>query len=276
MTRAIVVGGGGTAGRSALAAIRAEHPAAVVIGTTSGTAELEGFDVTIGAVDLSLHDAVARVTEGAGGSVDLLMFTPAFGPLGFPVREATLSQVQEALDFSVRPMEQMADALRPSLALSFSAFYWLDHTLAAYGSMAYAKLAQERLALRNPGIFRVVRAGTFRSQATRGITILLQRQMRQAAGGPGAELVAAWRESGLKFPDFFFRFAFAAEDRAFGGRFSSAHRETSPADLTEAVSAIVGGRTDAPIVNVIGAWHWTDDTLPALGPDFPLAAQIES
>lgn len=275
MNHAVIVGGGGSAGQSALAAIRREFPSARVTGTTSGSADLPGYDSTIHAVDLN-QDVVDRVAAQAGSSVDVLIFTPAFGPLGFPVREATEAQVEEALRFSVRPMVQLAEALRAGLTVSYSAFYWLEHTLAAYGSMAYAKLAQERLAIREPARFRVVRAGTFRSKATRGITILLQRQMRSPTGGPGADLVAAYRKSGLKFPDFFFGFAFSSEQRAFGGRFESPHRETGPDDLTQATADVLSGRRSEPIVNVIGGWRWTDNVLPTLGPDFPLAQQLDN
>lgn len=276
MKRALIVGGGGAAGRSALAALRDLFRDAEVVGTTSGSVALEGYDRTITGVDLSLGDAVETVRAQVGNAVDVLIFTPAFGPLGFPVSAATEDQVEEALRFSVRPMELLAEKLAIPLTISFSAFYWLPHTLAAYGSMAYAKLAQERRAVESPQRFRVVRAGTFRSKATRGITILLQRQMRSGSAGPGQELIDAWQASGQKFADFFFDYAFQSERRAFGERFGTPHRDTEAGDLKRGLTAILSGKERAPILNVIGDWQWSDSALPPLGPEFQLSSRTGS
>ncbi len=266
----LIVGGGSSAGRSALQAVRAAFPDARVRGTTSQNERLADCDETITGADLNAPDVADRILAQADAHFDWIIFTPAFGPLGFPVRETTPEQVAEALRFSVHPMTALAEKLPTARVLSFSAFYWLEHTLAAYGSMAYAKLAQERLAVESPGRFAVVRAGTFRSRATRGITILMQRQMRSGSGGPGAELVQAWEKSGKKFGDFFFEYAFECERRAFGQRFGEPHRETTAADLTTAVRDVLAGQATDPIVNVIGPWRWTDKKLPSLGPDFRL------
>lgn len=271
---ALIVGGASTAGRSALSVVREQKPGLSIVGTTSGTAELEGYDRTMPECDLNRQDIVAHIAGQLDGSCELLVFTPAFGPIGFAVEKCTPAQIQEALNFSVRPMVALAKKLQAGVTVSYSAFYWLEHTLAAYGAMAYAKLQQERLAIADPGRFRVVRAGTFRSKATRGITILLQRQMRSGAG-PGPALVEGWKASGKKFGDFFFDFAFASEQRSFGGKFPEPHSETDPAGLSRAFAKILGG-DPAPIQNVIGQWHWTDSQLPKLGAEFTQVAVLEN
>lgn len=198
----------------------------------------------------------------------MIVFTPAFGPIGYPVAASTPEDVAEAVRFSVLPMEELARRMRPEKVIGFSAFYWLRHTLTAYGSMAYAKIAQEKLALEHSA-FQMVRAGTFESKATRGIGLLLQRALRDT---PHAELRAlgeAWRESGKKFGEFFMDFAFESERMHFGSAFESPHRPTTARDLENAVARILSGER-APIVNVVGDWQWVDAALPELPPAFKL------
>src|SRR5690606_6292694 len=98
------------------------------------------------------------------------------------------------------------ERLKPGRTIGFSAFYWLPHSLSGYGAMAYAKLEQERLAVKDPARYGMLRAGTFLSKATRGIALLLQRSIKGTEHAQLQELGARWKASGEKFKDFFFRF----------------------------------------------------------------------
>lgn len=268
MSECLIVGGSSVAGQASMAAVRRVHPEWKVTVTSSRQEKIPGADFTIGGVDLGQAENVGVV--GSGEGTELLVFTPAFGPIGYPVSAATPADVEEALRFSVRPMVALAQRLKPRKVIGFSAFYWLRHTLAAYGSMAYAKIAQEKLAVENP-LYSMVRAGTFESKATRGIGLLLQRALRDTIHPEIRALGEAWKASGKKFGDFFMQYAFASEVEKFGPLFEHEHRPTTAADLQAAVERILNGEK-APIVNVIGPWTWTDAALPALPVDFKLAS----
>lgn len=268
MSECLIVGGSSVAGQASLAAVRKVHPEWKVAVTSSRSEQVPGADSTIGGIDLSKAGSIAGIPDGQAAK--LLVFTPAFGPIGYPVSAATPVDVDEAVRFSVAPMIALAQRLKPEKVIGFSAFYWLRHTLAAYGSMAYAKIAQEKLAVQNP-LYSMVRAGTFESKATRGIGLLLQRALRSTIHPEIRELGEAWKASGKKFGEFFMDYAFAAEVEKFGGLFEDNHRPTQASDLEAAVKRILSGEK-APIVNVIGSWTWTDAALPELPVDFRLAA----
>ncbi len=266
MSECLIVGGSSVAGQASLAAVRRVHPAWKIAATSSKAADVPGADITIPGIDLFEPGARAKIPDQKG--IRLLVFTPAFGPIGYPVAGATPEDVAKAVLFSVAPMEELAARMLPEKVIGFSAFYWLRHTLAAYGSMAYAKIAQEKLAV-DRSEFHMVRAGTFESKATRGIGLLLQRALRDT---PHAEIRAlgdAWRESGKKFGEFFMDFAFESERMQLGSLFESPHRPTNAQDLENAVVRILSGE-GAPIVNVIGDWQWVDAALPRLPAAFKL------
>jgi len=268
----LVIGGSSVAGQAAIQAIRRQVVDARIAATASGANEVPGVDVTIKGIDLNATDAVRRVIDSVEEVPRALFFTPAFGPLGYPVVATPPDDVKSALKFSFDPMVELARELTPGITVGFSAFYWLPHTLAAYGSMAYVKIAQEKVAIENPNTFRMVRAGSFRSNATRGIGLLLQRAVRDTEHEPIRKLGEAWKQSGKKFGDFFFDFACACEKEAFGSGFKEPHRQTEPRDIEKAVEKILNGEK-APIVNVIGDWIWLDDALPKLPVDFRLLGQ---
>ncbi|MBX7058047.1 MAG: SDR family NAD(P)-dependent oxidoreductase [Leptospirales bacterium] len=264
----LVVGGRSEAGQSAIRALRTLNADAEILTTTSRSEAIEGASVLAG-IDLNQADAPQRVMDAVGGrQIDQLIFTPAFGPVGFPIRTATVADARAALAFSFDPMKLLTESLRPRKTIGYSAFFWLPHSQAAYGGMAYAKLALELACERHPEQYACIRAGTFRSPATRGISLLIQRRLRDT---PHAELRALGEEqsaSGKKFSEFFFDFAFEAEKRAYGDRFATPHRPTDAADLERALLAILTGTMKGPIVSVIGDWQWEENRAPDLGPQF--------
>ncbi|MCE9597814.1 MAG: SDR family NAD(P)-dependent oxidoreductase [Spirochaetia bacterium] len=265
----LVIGGSSVAGQAAIAAVKEIAPGKTIVATSSADKDVSGADKTIHGVDLNQTDSWKKVVSNVVGSPEVLFFTPAFGPLGYPISETPQADVATALKFSYDPMIALHDALRPGLTVGFTAFFWLPHTLAAYGSMAYVKIAQERIAIAQPDQFKMIRAGTFRSTATRGIGLLLQRAVRDTRHEPIRKLGEAWKESGKKFGDFFFDFACESERRTFGTRFSEPHRQTNETDLKRAILVALSGEK-APIINVIGDWNWTDSAMPALPQDFKL------
>ncbi|MCB1321250.1 MAG: hypothetical protein KDK34_13405, partial [Leptospiraceae bacterium] len=263
----VIVGARGEAGQSALEAIKAVDREAHIFATTSSDrngpdGEQPGLS-WVGNIDLNAADAPDRVQQAlhAAGVTQpaVLFYTPALGPIGYPVRAATRADVMEALRFSYIPMVALAERLRPAKTVGYSAFYWLRHTLGAYGSMAYAKIALDRLAFREPEKYRVIRAGTFASQATRGIALLMYRKIRKTEYPELQELAAAFQKSDKKFSDFFFEYAYSCEIEAYAARFDAIpHRPTNRADLLDGNRAILNNAVDAPVQSMIGDWRWTE------------------
>lgn len=118
----------------------------------------------------------------------------------------------------------------------------------------------------------MIRAGTFESGATRGIGLLLQRFLRNSPHSEILDLGARWKESGKKFSNFFFEYAFESEREAFRSRFSGPHRATTQSDLERALLRALD-EDRPPIVNVIGDWTWTDTHLPVLPPELKRLAE---
>ncbi len=278
----LIVGGSSEAGRSALEAAR-EAGGASVIGTTSGDKNIDGYDHTIPGIDLNDAQAPEKIRDGmlsyaggtlAPGAVTALFFTPAFGPIGYPIPAAPIEDVREALAFSYTPMMRTAELLKPQVTVGYSAFFWLPHTRVGYGAMAYAKLALDYTVFRKPGQFRAIRGGTFRSPATRGIGLLLQRALRKTPHQELKDLGARYKDKGGKFSDFFFEYAFSQEDAAFGDRFDTPHRPTNRDDLKAAAKKIITGESKAPVISVIGDWMWEEYELPEIGEGFEIQDQV--
>ena len=202
----LIIGGSSVAGKSAMEALREHDAEARIIATSSGGKDAPGADRTIGGVDLNdLEGAVEKTAAGLDGvKPAILFYTPALGPIGFPIATTSLEDARQSYAFSVAPMKAMAERLNPDLVIGYSAFYWLPHALGVYGSMSYAKIGQERLSVGRPDTFRMIRAGTFRSKATRGIALLLQRLLRSTEHEALKTMEKEWKESGRKFSDFFF------------------------------------------------------------------------
>lgn len=271
----LIVGGRSEAGQSALTAILEFDPSARIFATSSKSDGVAGAEL-IPNIDLN-DSAAAEKIAAALGDVELwaLFFTPAFGPIGYPIRDASAEDARAALAFSFDPMKALADRLRPQMTVGYSAFYWLPHTRAAYGAMAFAKIALDRLCFREPERFRAVRAGTFLSQATRGIGLLLQRKLRDTPHAEIRDLGERWRASGKKFGEFFFEYAFENERAAFGSRFTTPHRATTGEDLRRITLKLLRNEITAPVASVIGDWTWSEAEAPVLDSDFKLADQLQ-
>ena len=244
----LIIGGRSEAGQSAIAAIREAQPGARIIGTTSAEPP---------------EDAAGQAADRAG-AIDVIFFTPAVGPIGYPISAATNEDADAAIAFSAQPLRQLADRLQPRLSVGYSAFYWLPHAMVGYGSMAYAKLMLDMLAHNDPRRFRIIRGGTFRSPATRGIGLLLQRALKSPPHAELKELGARYKATGGKFSDFFFNFASEQENIAFGEFHMDDHRATDREDLTKATLMMLRGETTAPGICVIGDWIWTEEQMPEL------------
>ncbi len=285
----LIIGGRSEAGQSAIQAIREYHqagatdtPAAKIFATSSAADAdrdaVAGADVVIPGIDLNQGDAAERVCSALDAmqkpDIDMLFFTPAFGPIGYPIRAATNPDADLAIQFSVAPMRTLADALQPRLTVGYSAFYWLPHALVGYGSMSYAKVLLDTLAHRQPDRFRAIRGGTFRSPATRGIGLLLQRALKTTEHAELKELGQEFKKGGGKFSEFFFNFAFSHEAAAFGENFDTPHRATSRDDLKLATLRLLQGE-DAPVLCVIGDWIWAEHEMPELDPNiFQIKAEV--
>lgn len=293
-TNYLIVGGRSVASQSALQAIREFHAAsdssarifATSSSATAGPESIEGLtssDVVIPGIDLNDVDAADRIiqaldnedTKLTQSSIDIVFFTPAFGPIGYPIRAATNEDAETAIQFSVAPMRKLSDTLQPRLTIGYSAFYWLPHARVGYGSMSYAKVLLDTLAHEQPNRFRAIRGGTFRSPATRGIGLLLQRALKTTEHSELKDLGAAHKDKGGKFSDFFFNFAFSHETKAFQERFPTIpHRATERADLEKATLQILRGE-DAPVLCVIGDWIWRETEMPPLDPEvFQIKAEV--
>lgn len=268
----LIIGGNSVAGQGSVQAIRNFESNAIVHATTSTAKQagdssgIAGADKTLYGIDLSKPETLDLIPAE---KYKMIIFTPAFGPIGYPIASTPESDVKEALRFSYHPMVELSRRLNPDLTIGFTAFYWLPHTLSAYGSMAYAKIAQEILAVENSNRFRMIRAGSFVSKATRGIGLLLQRALRDTPHAAIRDLGEKWKASGKKFADFFFDYACECEKEAFGAGFDRPHRQTNQSDIERGVSMVLKG-DKAPIINVLGDWTWTDDKLKPLPADFRL------
>ncbi|MCR9141849.1 MAG: hypothetical protein NXI24_06325 [bacterium] len=265
----LVIGASSEAGQSALAALREHNPNAYIIATTSRENEIPGADRTIFQVDLAGDEAVEKITAAVSEDIDVMFYTPAFGPVGFPISESGGSDIGKALDFSFHPLVRLTETLNVKTTVAYSSFYWLPHISIAYGAMGAAKYAVEKLALDHPDRYRVIRSGTFVSKSTRGISLMIQRAVKSTEDGNLLDLVRRWKESGMKFQEYFFHYAHSVEREEFAPRFQDRpHRLTTRDDLRRQALAILQGDPqdagDGPIRNVIGDWTWTDREMPPL------------
>ena len=269
--KALIIGASSEAGQSALAALREfeqeQQTSFEIITTTSRASDtaIEGASQTIGEVNLAEAGAAERILNAVSGPIDVMFYTPAFGPVGYPIARTNQNDVNQALDFSYHPLVRLSEELPTRRTIAYSSFYWLPHISVAYGAMGAAKFALEKLALDNPERYRIIRSGTFFSKSTRGISLMIKRALKSTDSGFLQPLVDRWQASGLGFQDYFFHYAHSVERETFEQRFTGQpHRHTTRDDLKEQALAVLRG-SDAPIHNVIGDWRWTDNALPPIG-----------
>ncbi len=269
----LVVGASSVAGQKAIDAIRKKDANAKITvttsksaGTVSSPSAVEANESTVYGVDLSKPETIRNIKPALTAPVDVLVFCPAFGMVGYPAELAPIADVEACFDFSVRPVLSLIDELHPGLTIGFSSYYWLRSLEIAYGSMAFAKYALEKLAVENPNHIRIVRAGLFPSKSLRGICLLIQRGV-QKENFPGAtQLKTDWKASGLSFSDYFTQFAQGYEKKDLAQYLTAPYRGTEENDLVGAIGAALEPNAKG-IINVVGDSLWQEDRLNHV-PDF--------
>lgn len=274
----LVVGASSVAGQKAIEAIRLKNPDARITLTTSkpenaNERSLSGVEApaVIAGVDLAKPETIRNIKPGLTAPVDVLVFCPAFGMVGYPSELAPIADVEACFDFSVRPVLSLIDELNPGLTIGFSSYYWLRSLEVAYGSMAFAKYALEKLAVENPNHIRIVRAGLFPSKSLRGICLLIQRGVQKESFPGSTELKAGWKASGLSFPEYFTEFAQGYEKKDLAQYFTAPYRGTEDKDLVRAIGAALEPNAKG-IINVVGDSMWQEDELSNV-PEFMVRNQ---
>lgn len=270
---ALIIGTSGVAGQSAVHAIReyakSKNETWKIVATTSKDSPLQDVDLTITEINLddpnrSLSRLYEELAKNGIFKFDLFVYTPARGNLGYPVSETPEQDVKDALKFCVDPMIAVEEKLKPTLAVGYSAYYYRPHLQPFYGSLAFVKKKMEEWALEKPKQRKIIRAGSFFSQSVRGITIILQRMGKKSQDKDLQNLLKLQKESGLSFPDFFLEYVAKQEETSFRDRFPGIpFRLTSSDDLKDALVRILNGEP-APIVSLVGAWNWTETSLPEM------------
>ncbi|EPG74654.1 hypothetical protein LEP1GSC058_1682 [Leptospira fainei serovar Hurstbridge str. BUT 6] len=271
---ALIVGGSGAAGQSAIQGLTEDRTISGrnwrIIATTSGDKDVEGADRTLKQIQLEEPDeAVSKIIEALKmeDPVDILVYTPARGKLGYPASETPDEDIESGLKFCFDPMLELEKKLSPRLTIGYSAFYYLPYLLTYYGSLAFIKKKMEEWTLEKPASRKAIRAGTFLSQSARGIGIILQRLAKSTSHPDLQKLIEEQKSSGKKFSDFFIDYIQKKEKETFLKNFPSIpYRFTEPKDLKIALLRILQGEP-SPIISVIGDWVWTENTLPPM-PDY--------
>lgn len=262
----LIIGGAGEAGQSAITAIRSIDPSSFIISTTTTNEPVSNSDLTLFGkrAEPGLTNSIVEDLERLGRSnqIQALIYTPALGEVGFPIAESTNEQIKDTLGICLDPMVDLEKKFQPKLTVAYSAFYWLSHTLAFYGSMGIAKYKADLWAFENPSKRRLVRAGTFFSKSVRGISIVLQRTMKKTNHPDLLKLKSKFESSNEKFMDFFLSYAWEHEKEAFQNQFTTPYRPTVREDLTRGLTKAL--QSQSPIVTVLGDWTWEESAMPTL------------
>lgn len=267
----LVVGASSVAGQKAIEAIQLKDPDARITLTTSKSAAAEPTGNFITGVDLAKPETIRNIKPALTAPVDVLVFCPAFGMVGYPSELAPIADVEACFDFSVRPVLSLINELNPGLTIGFSSYYWLRSLEIAYGSMAFAKYALEKLAVENPNHIRIVRAGLFPSKSLRGICLLIQRGVQKENFPGSTQLKTDWKASGLSFSDYFTQFAQGYEKSDLTRHFTAPYRGTEDKDLVRAIGAALEPNAKG-IINVVGDSMWQEDELSNV-PEFMVRNQ---
>ena len=263
----LIVGGSAVSGQMILAAVREKHAKAHIAATTSSPDRaVTGADLTIPGIDLAQPDAVDKILGALRGvRPEIIAYIPARGEVGLPTARATREMVRQSIDYCIRPMLRLTQALRPKMTICLSGFITMEPMLECYGAMAYSKLVMEDLVVRHPGQLKAIRLGMFPSNSVRGIMILTQRNLMRTKYPELAQMAAAWRSSGRKFSDFFDENNWHYEETVYRstGSWEKPFRPTEADDIRLAMRRILDGEP-APILNVLGDWVWTESAMPKL------------
>ncbi|MCE9599297.1 MAG: hypothetical protein K8S54_15140 [Spirochaetia bacterium] len=262
--RVLIVGAGSVSGGAAIAAARKLN--AEIIATTSRAENLKDCAHTIHGIDLENPSAVDLILADKTlreGAVDYIIYVPARGMVGIAIEEAEPGMIEPSLAYSVRPYLKLHSILKPKRTIALSGFITMPELMKIYGAMSFTKIAMESLAVRNPSALQVIRIGMFHSNSVRGIMILAQRRfMRDPDYQP--EWRAEWKASGKRFPDFFYSKNYAAEEATYRSHSNGQEfRPTEASDIENGFRMALSGEKQ-PIINVLGPWIWTENTMPEL------------
>ncbi|PJZ47258.1 hypothetical protein [Leptospira brenneri] len=260
----LVVGGSGEAGRSAITCLKEKDPSAFIITSTTTNEPVSNADLTFfdkkAEPGLSEKILADLKTHNLSPEFKALIYTPALGEVGFPIIESNPQQIKETLAICLDPLLALEKSLQPELTIAYSAFYWLKHTLAFYGSMGVAKYKADLWALENPKKRKIIRAGTFFSKSVRGISIVLQRTMKKTNNPDLLTLKSRFEASDQKFIDFFLTYAWEHEKEEFQNQFKTPYRPTERKDLSRGLELALN--SNEPITTVLGDWSWKESELP--------------
>lgn len=270
----LIIGGSSYSGKCTIQALREVDPDACIVTTTSSERDVAGVEDTIHNIDLSDADAPERVIAGmaalpktadaSGQGLHALIYIPARGEVGLPARLATKAQVDDAVAYCITPMLRMMRGLNPKLTICYSGFITMEPLLQCYGAMSYVKIAMEDFVVRHKDRMRVIRFGMFPSNSVRGIGLLVQRNTMRKLYPEFEVMYDEWKASGKKFIDYFYEKNYVFEERSYSHVSEKPFRPTNEQDIVDGVKLAL--RTSAPIVNVLGNWLWTDETMPELPP----------
>lgn len=265
--RVFIVGAGAVSGGAAIAAAKAAG--AEIITTTSRHENIAGADHTIHGIDLEDAAAVDKMLADKtlrAKPVDYVIYIPARGSVGMDVTESTAEMIMPSLEYSVIPYLKLSKALIPKKTIALSGFMALPTLTRIYGAMTFTKIAMEELAIRNPDKLQIIRIGMFLSNSVRGIAILAQRRFNKEPGFQPAWR-AEWKASGKKFPQFFYDMNYQNEENMYKAHSNGVpFRPTLPEDITKGFNMVFAGE-QAPIINVLGPWLWTENKMPELPPE---------
>lgn len=262
--RVFIVGAGAVSGGAAIAAAKAAG--AEIITTTSRSEDISGADHTIHGIDLENAGAVDKMLADEklrAKPVDYVIYIPARGSVGMDVTESTAEMIMPSLEYSVIPYLKLSKALKPKKTIALSGFMALPTLTRIYGAMTFTKIAMEELAVRNPDKLQIIRIGMFLSNSVRGIAILAQRRFNKEPGFQ-PEWRAEWKASGKKFPQFFYDMNYQNEENMYKAHSNGVpFRPTLPEDISKGFGMVFAGE-QAPIINVLGPWLWTENKMPEL------------
>ena len=271
----LVVGGTSVMGQSVIEAIHEYHAGQGtpfhIYATTSQTEEIQNVDQSIASIDLTKIDACQSIEDGLGSGtkIDFMFYTPARGSVGFPIEAAKEHEIQESIDFSLKPLLQLESRLQPKHSVGISGFMWFESLLKIYGAMFYPKIVMELFAQRHPEKFQVLRIGFFASQSSRAIILMTRKSI---AKGLSPQVYSPWVQAATaqkkKIQDFILELHHSCEKEEFGKRFDPAsYRKTTTEDMKNGVKKFLATNTK-PIINILGGCYWEEEQAY---PDWPPA-----
>ena len=269
MKHYLIISAASNSGQKIIEAIRDYHqeikdPQYAIIGTSSRDQDINQAHKTIKNIDITNKDSPTKIAEAINKitpNVDHAFFTFARGMVGFPTHIANPQEIQMAIEHSANPMVFIQQYIKPKTMTSLSGFVSLKPLLASYGAMIYAKYALEDIAIRVPEKFKSIRIGYFESSSSRGIMLLVQRNiLRKKYPEVFAELTKDYDKNKDTFRQHFEQKAFEAEKERYQHKFKTPFRPTQVEDIKPAVKKIIQEKPlTQPIINVLGPWLWEEN-----------------